>query len=76
MFKTWEELKNEGSEHYKTGTVEPIDLYKAKGIFKPFALSSIIKYATRNADKELNPIDMIKIKHYADLLIAEKMEKQ
>jgi hypothetical protein len=70
--KTWEGLKKVGSEHYKTGGVEPIDLYRAKGIFKPFAIASIIKYAARNAEKELNPKDMDKIIHYAMLLIAEK----
>jgi hypothetical protein len=73
--KNWEQLKKEGSDHYKTGTCEPIDLYRAKGIFKPFALASIIKYATRNTDKELNIKDMNKIIHYAMLLIADHQEK-
>jgi hypothetical protein len=27
--KSWETLKQEGSQHYKTGGVEPIDLYRA-----------------------------------------------
>ena len=74
--KTWEDLKrNGGSDHYKTGGVEPVDLYKAKLAFKPFALCSIIKYATRNLDKDLNPKDLDKIIHYAMLLQAEKLEK-
>jgi len=47
----WELLKSQGSGHYKTGGgVEPIDLYRAGGMFKPFALCSIIKYAFRSRD--------------------------
>jgi hypothetical protein len=75
-FKTWEQLKLEGSQHYKTGATEPIDLYKSKGVFKPFALCCIAKYAMRNADQELNIKDMVKIIHYTELLIAERMEKE
>jgi len=72
----WVELKKQGSEHYKTGGVEPIDLYRSMGILRGFAIASIIKYAARNAGTgrpEDNPVsvkDMTKIKHYADLLIA------
>jgi len=69
----WEELKKKGSDHYKTGNVEPIDLYKSAGMFRHFALGNIIKYAFRNADLDA-PLfieDLEKIKHYADLLIAE-----
>jgi hypothetical protein len=74
--KTWEELKKQGSDHYKTGSVEPIDIYKAKGALKPFALCSIIKYAARNLTKELNIQDMVKVIHYCELLIAERLEKK
>ena len=73
--KTWDELKQQGSGHYKTGGAEPIDIYKSKGTFKPFALCSISKYATRNMDKELNIRDMVKIIHYSELLIAELLEQ-
>ena len=45
---TWEELKQQGSDHYKTGGVEPVDLYRAGGMFRDFALCSIIKYAFRS----------------------------
>jgi hypothetical protein len=72
--KTWEELRLEGSEHYR-GVAQPIDIYKSKGVFKPFALCSIIKYATRNLDKDLNPNDIKKIIHYAELLLAEQQEQ-
>lgn len=69
---TWEELKCQGSEHYRTGGTQPIDLYRDLDIFRGFALASIIKYAARNCDhqKPVSTRDMSKIKHYADLLIA------
>ena len=75
--KTWAELKKEGSEHYKSGAVEPIDLYRAGNIFAEFALASIIKYAFRSRpeegiDGETFKKNMGKIIHYAELLIAEK----
>jgi hypothetical protein len=73
--KTWKQCKLEGSKHYKTGEAEPMDVYKAKGVFKPFALCSIAKYAIRNTDKDLNPQDIIKIIHYSELLLAEHNEK-
>jgi len=71
----WDELKQQGSRHYKTGGVEPIDLYRDAGAFRAFALCSIIKYAHRNFGSGLdeNPVsekDMEKIIHYAGLLIA------
>ena len=49
---TWEELKKQGQEHYKTGGVEPVDLYRAGGMFNDFALCSIIKYAFRSRNEE------------------------
>jgi hypothetical protein len=72
----WEDIKKRGSEHYKGG-VEPIDLYKASGMLKDFALCSIIKYAWRNRAQNV-PVserDMEKIKHYADMLIVLATEE-
>lgn len=75
--KEWSELKKEGSAHYKTGDVEPIDLYRAGNMLKTFALASIIKYAFRSREQEgidretLNK-NLDKIIHYAELLKAEK----
>jgi len=61
--------KKVGSDHYKTGDVEPIDLYVSGGMFRHFALCSIIKYAFRNRDREnVDERDMDKIIHYASLL--------
>jgi len=68
----WNIAKIAGSDHYKTGGVEPIDLYKAGGYFEHFAICNIIKYAFRcgkrsNAEKIT---DLNKVIHYAILLKA------
>jgi hypothetical protein len=79
------EWHGNGSKHYKTGSIEPIDLYKSGGMFQDYALTSIIKYAFRNR-KELNRtdydkviLDMTKIKDLADKLLifyGEKNERR
>ena len=75
---SWSELKQSGSDHYKTGGgVEPIDLYRAGGMFRDFALCSIIKYAFRNRNPE-EPIslkDMNKIIDYGQKLLATRCEE-
>ena len=73
--KTWEECKLSGSSHYKTGSVEPIDLYVAGDMFRDHALTGIIKYAYRSRrnigiDKELFVKNMDKILDYAEKLKA------
>ena len=76
--KTWDELKKEGSEHYQTGEIEPIDLYKSIGIFRDWAIGEICQHALRNRSSEkeiLSANDMKKIIHYAELLAAESMEQ-
>ena len=75
--RTWMELKVSGNPMYKTGSVEPIDLYKVSGMFTHFALCNIIKYAyrytkTRQRDRVSN---LNKIIHYAQLLIAQEEER-
>jgi hypothetical protein len=65
---TW---RNNGSDHYKTGGVEPIDLYAAAGNDKlaAFCLCSIIKYAFRQMNaKGVNEADLKKIETYAAIL--------
>jgi hypothetical protein len=52
MSKDWTKLKENGSAHYKTGGVEPVDLYLAGDMFEDFALCSIIKYAFRSRRAE------------------------
>jgi hypothetical protein len=69
----WNDLKSQGSEHYKTGGVEPIDLYVAGGIFKQFSIASIIKYAFRSRDLKDTDLfikNMDKIIDYAQKLKA------
>jgi hypothetical protein len=68
----WARLKANGSDHYKTGGVEPIDLFRDGGLFRAFALASIIKYSFRNRDagKPIRSKDMCKIIDYAQKLDA------
>ncbi len=75
----WGEVKQGGSSHYKSGSVEPIDLYKSGGLLQGYCIASIIKYAFRNrpeiADiKDVSEKDLRKIVHCAHLLIAASME--
>jgi len=67
----WEKIKEKGSKHYKATSIEPLDLIKAGGMLRAFAISNIIKYAYRNSDPNvpINPSDMEKIKHYVEMLI-------
>jgi len=67
---TWEEIKSQGSEHYK-GDTQPLDLMKSGGLLWDKAVADIIKYAYRNRrelGEPVNPKDIVKIKHYADML--------
>jgi hypothetical protein len=71
--KGWEELKNKGEQHYKTGDIEPIDLYLAGDMLRDFAIGNIIKYAYRNRESFAPVVsikDMKKIIHYAEMIIA------
>lgn len=74
----WEDLKNKGSDHYKTGKIEPIDLYKSSGMLRHFVLGNIIKYSFRNTDlsKPINKSDLQKVIHYAELLIADLEDQE
>lgn len=80
MTTGWEHLKQMGSDHYKGGGVEPIDLFRAGDTFQDFAVSSIIKYAYRNrralAGTNISEKDMTKIIHYARLLIVCHQEQK
>lgn len=77
QFQTWEELKKEGSKHYKDGDAQMIDVYKGRGIFTNWALPEIAQHAVRNAPVKRDCFidDMVKVIHYARLLIAEHLEK-
>lgn len=69
----WVELKKDGSAHYKTGGVEPIDLYIAGDMLRDGVLKDVIKYAFRsrrelNLDKEKTIENLNKILHYTAIL--------
>ena len=70
----WKKLKQQGSNHYKTGGVEPIDLYVAGGMFHDGACKDIIKYAYRSR-REQCP-QLWKLKEDMDKIIdlAQKMK--
>jgi len=65
--RMWADIKQRGSMHYKTGQIEPLDLYRSTGLLKAFAICNIIKYAYRQQD-DIRPGDCDKIKHYSDIL--------
>lgn len=73
--RMWAEIKRRGSAHYKTGQVEPLDLYRAAGLLQAFAICNIIKYAYRQRG-EIIPTDTDKIQHYNDMLRFVAMEKR
>ena len=56
----WEAQKRNGSDHYKTGGGEPIDLYKAGGFFEAYAIASIIKYAFRCRPENQREVELIR----------------
>lgn len=72
---SWEQLKQGGSDHYKTGSVEPIDLYRSLGILDDFCIANIIKYAARQKKKGVNGSDCGKILHYTRILMANNAEQ-
>ena len=72
--KSWETLlSNYGSQYYR-GLVQPIEIYREKGCLKPWGLCEIAQHAIRNMDKDLNIQDILKIKTYAEFLIADYYE--
>lgn len=75
---TWEECKQLGSQHYKTGEVEPIDLYRAQGTLRHYCITGIMKYASRNTDlsKPVKLSDMQKVIHMAQILKTVYGEKE
>lgn len=55
-----------GGNHYKSFVIQPVEFIQKNRI--PHCEASIIKYACRHRDK--NGIeDLLKIKHYVDLII-------
>ena len=77
----WNDLKKIGSQHYKTGAVEPIDLYRSAkphadyNAFDIKALTDCIKYAFRLLTRGYLKADADKIIHYMMLFIADREGK-
>ena len=76
----WERLKQQGSEHYRTAGVQPIDLYRdtvpheSLSVFAVKALSDCIKYAHRQLTRGYLETDTEKMIHYLQLLKAAGKE--
>lgn len=88
----WKDIKKKGNPSYKTGKVEPIDLFKDGGILWDWCIGEIIAKAYRNRGQildipgpttvDLAPHileDLNEIIHYAEMLksvIEETKEKK
>ena len=62
----------DGTDHYKKGNIEPIDLTISKGMIEDFCLGNIIKYASRFKQTE-NLTDLKKVSDYAHILCGAKL---
>ena len=71
----WERIKRNGSDHYKGGAVEPIDLFRdlrpheSLTALQVKALTDNIKYSYRMLTQGINPKDCGKIQHYTDMAL-------
>lgn len=65
--------KQEGGNHYKGFTIQPIEYIHANNI--PFAEGSVIKYVTRWRDKG-GVADLKKAIHFLELLIELEMRDE
>ena len=78
----WESLKQEGSSHYKTGKVEPIDLYKSitphssLNAMEVKALTDNIKYSYRMLSRGITVSDLDKVIHYSRLAKCSFQERE
>ena len=55
--------------HYSVGSVQTLDLIESVGDAKAFCRSNILKYASRYDKKGTARRDLLKVLHYAVLLI-------
>jgi sugar/nucleoside kinase (ribokinase family) len=70
-----EYCETQGSEHYHTEDVEPIDLIISLGYGEGFCAGSIIKYASR-FKKTQKLDDLKKVADYAHILCGMKLPKE
>jgi len=64
----------EGSNHYKEGGLEPMDLMIAKGIYEDFCVGNMVKYAIRFKVTR-NPEDLKKVSDYSHILCGVELSK-
>lgn len=64
----------EGSDHYKNGGIEPMDLFIAKGTHEDFCIDNIVKYAMRFKVTR-NCKDLRKVSDYAHILCGVELGK-
>ena len=64
-----EYVNNTYDEHYSEGEVQTLDFIEACGDAKAFCRSNILKYASRYDKKGTPRKDILKIIHYAMLLL-------
>ena len=64
-----EYVQNTYGEHYSEGDVQTLDFIEACGDAKAFCRSNILKYASRYDKKGTPRKDILKIIHYAMLLL-------
>lgn len=80
---TWDDLKQSGSDHYKSNGAEQVDLYKSIGLgtLAVWALTGAQRRASRNLQAiergdEININDIKKIIHELMFLYVELREKE
>lgn len=64
--------KQVGGSHYKEFKIQPIEFIHANSI--PFCEANVIKYVVRHKNKN-GKDDLLKARHYIDLLIKLEYEK-
>ena len=73
------EMEERGSEHYRVGGVEVLDVLQAKMTkeqYEGFLLGNIIKYALRYNFAEKKFSDMEKCFHYCELLVSLRRREE
>lgn len=62
-------LNDNGSDHYKKGSIEPAEYIAANDL--PFFEGNIVKYITRHKHSGKGVADLIKTKLYIDMILAD-----
>jgi hypothetical protein len=60
--------KQQGSAHYQQGSIQPIEFILANDL--GFCEGNVVKYVTRYPHKGTPKEDLVKARHYLDILIA------